>query len=218
MEAFVMRSRSLGDTPEGGKVGVVGSIGPTMAASDRAVLRAACNGFRAAPWTLRNAGLPLLSVKLSSALIGEPGAAEFVLSVAQEHGLRPQQLLVARSERAAVHDAELDTLQTLQAAGVYLGVTHIGPEAWAVPAVGELRPSVLEIDIPVGSRTWDLGPVVLPVMALAARTGAQVVATGVDSFAVAAWLDHLGCHLQRGDCHAMASAHAERPVGARVED
>lgn len=166
-----------------------------MPALDLLVLRAACRRLAASP------DAPSTGVNVSRASLLRRGFVGAVLHTLREHGVEGHRVLLELSEQLTLDDLELvrDELATLRRAGVQLVLDDLGAGATTLQHVRVLEPTWVKVDRSLVTGV-DSSPerlrTVARLVALAASTGAGVVAEGVETEAEASALAGVGC--QRG--------------------
>ena len=145
-----------------------------------------------------------LSLNLSPPTIE---ASEFssgaLIAILSRHGFAPDQLVVELTERQQLHDlprvrARIDACRR---AGIRFAADDIGAGNAGLRLLAEIRFDILKVDLSVVQRSASEGPssaVLSSVVELAARTGALVVAEGIEDEGQLAALRALGITAGQG--------------------
>jgi diguanylate cyclase (GGDEF)-like protein len=127
-----------------------------------------------------------LSVNISPPTIEAP---EFgvgsLLAILRRHGMPPDQLVVELTEHASVRDMPLlrTKLEACQRAGIRVAADDLGAGNAGLRLLSELRFDVLKVDVNLVQRSAPgalSSAIVSSVVDLAARTGALVIAEGIE--------------------------------------
>ena len=122
---------------ESGLIGAVGDF----------VLRRACRDFAAWQRALGTRAPRLLAVNLSRAQLTEPGWADVVRDVLDEHGMRPDQLQLEVTESLAAQDQLVQgRLHELKAVGVTLALDDFGTGYSSLSSLHQLPVDTVKID------------------------------------------------------------------------
>jgi diguanylate cyclase (GGDEF)-like protein len=145
-----------------------------------------------------------LSVNLSPATVE---AAEFstaaLLSILTRHGFPPERLLIELTEQQPVTDLERVRLKldTCRGAGIRLAADDVGAGNAGLRLLAELSFDVIKVDLTLVQRSASSAAssaVIESVVALAGRTGAMLVAEGVEYPEQLEQLDRLGITIGQG--------------------
>jgi diguanylate cyclase (GGDEF)-like protein len=127
-----------------------------------------------------------LSVNISPPTVEAP---EFgvgsLLAILRRHGMPPEQLVIELTEHASVRDMPLlrTKLEACQRAGIRVAADDLGAGNAGLRLLSELRFDVLKVDVNLVQRSAPgalSSAIVSSVVDLAARTGALVIAEGIE--------------------------------------
>ena len=171
-----------------------------------------------------------IAVNVSAVELRDPGYADRVLALLQQHGLEPRHLELELTESQFAGDPEAVSraLEPLRRRGVVMALDDFGTGYSSLSALHRLPVDVLKID---RSFVVDLGvlesaeAVVRSVIALARALDKRVVAEGVESSLQEQRLLQLGCDEFQGYRYAMPMPGAQvaaalerlKPVEASVD-
>jgi diguanylate cyclase (GGDEF)-like protein len=145
----------------------------------------------------------LLSVNLSPRTVesADFGVAA-LLGILSRHGFPAQQLVVELTEQLPIVEMERvrRKLSSLRAAGIRLAADDVGAGNAGLRLLSEIRFDIIKVDLSLVRRSGPEAPsraVLASVVELASRTGALVIAEGIEEPAQVAPLLELGvCHGQ----------------------
>jgi EAL domain-containing protein (putative c-di-GMP-specific phosphodiesterase class I) len=133
----------------------------------------------------------------------DPDLPEQLARLLARQGLAPRQLVLEVPERRLYTDADAtsDTLQALRRLGVRLALDDFGVGYSSLARVQEMPPDIIKIDCcfvsPLG-RSGSSSVLLAAMIDLAHRTGAMVIAEGVEQPAQLAELARLACDAVQG--------------------
>jgi diguanylate cyclase (GGDEF)-like protein len=145
-----------------------------------------------------------LSVNLSPATIEAPEfSTAALLSILTRYGFPPERLLVELTEQQPVTDVEKVRLKldTCRGAGIRLAADDVGAGNAGLRLLAELRFDVIKVDLTLVQRSASSASssaVIESVVALAGRTGAMLVAEGIEYPEQLEQLDRLGITIGQG--------------------
>ena len=145
-----------------------------------------------------------LSVNLSPRTVEAP---EFgvgtLLNIASRHGFAPQRLVVELTEHASISDMPRvrEKLEACRRAGIRIAADDLGAGNAGLRLLSELQFDLLKVDVNLVRRSEPgalSSAIVSSVVDLASRTGALVVAEGIEDEAQLERLTRLGAHAAQG--------------------
>jgi diguanylate cyclase (GGDEF)-like protein len=145
-----------------------------------------------------------LSVNLSPATVEAPEfSTAALLSILARHDFPPERLLVELTEQQPVTDLERVRLKldTCRGAGIRLAADDVGAGNAGLRLLAELSFDVIKVDLTLVQRSASSAAssaVIESVVALAGRTGAMLVAEGVEYPEQLEQLDRLGITIGQG--------------------
>lgn len=145
-----------------------------------------------------------LSLNLSPPTVEAPEfSAATLLGILARHGFPPTRLVVELTEHQVIHDPERvrARLATCRAAGVRFAADDIGAGNAGLRLLAEISFEVLKVDLSLVRRSATGGPsnaVLGSVVELASRTGALVIAEGIEHAAQLAPLTVMGIQAGQG--------------------
>jgi diguanylate cyclase (GGDEF)-like protein len=145
-----------------------------------------------------------LSVNLSPATIEAPEfSTAALLSILARHGFPPERLLLELTEQQPVTDLERVRLKldTCRGAGMRLAVDDVGAGNAGLRLLAELSFDVIKVDLTIVQRSASSAAssaVIESVVSLARRTGAMVVAEGIEFPEQLHQLEQLGIVVGQG--------------------
>jgi diguanylate cyclase (GGDEF)-like protein len=145
-----------------------------------------------------------LSVNLApSTLEASEFSSGALLSILARHGFSPDRLVIELTEHQPIHDLERarSRMAAFRRAGVRFAADDIGAGNAGLRLLSEIEFDVLKVDLSLVQRSASEGPsnaVLGSVVELAARTGALVVAEGIERSAQMAPLLRLGITAGQG--------------------
>jgi diguanylate cyclase (GGDEF)-like protein len=147
---------------------------------------------------------PFLSVNLSPATLEAPEfSTAALLSILARHGFPPERLVIELTEQQPVNDVDKIRLklETCRAAGMRVAADDVGSGNAGLRLLAELNFDVIKVDLTLVQRSASSAAssaVVESVVALAGRTGAMVVAEGIEHPEQLEQLDQLGITVGQG--------------------
>jgi diguanylate cyclase (GGDEF)-like protein len=151
--------------------------------------------------------LPLssfLTVNLSPATVEAPEfSTATLLSILARHGFPPERLIIELTEQQPVTDLERVRLKmdTCRGAGIRLAADDVGAGNAGLRLLSELNFDVIKVDLTLVQRSASSAAssaVIESVVALAGRTGALLVAEGIEYPEQLEQLDRLGITVGQG--------------------
>jgi diguanylate cyclase (GGDEF)-like protein len=145
-----------------------------------------------------------LSVNVSPATIEAPEfSTAALLSILARHGFPPERLLLELTEQQPVTDLERLRLKldTCRRAGIRLAADDVGAGYAGLRLLAELSFDVIKVDLTLVQRSASSASstaVIESVVALAGRTGAMLVAEGIEHPEQLEQLDRLGITVGQG--------------------
>jgi EAL domain-containing protein (putative c-di-GMP-specific phosphodiesterase class I) len=145
-----------------------------------------------------------LSVNLSPATVEAPEfSTAALLSILTRHGFPPDRLVLELTEQQPVTDLERVRLKldTCRGVGVRLAVDDVGAGNAGLRLLAELSFDVIKVDLTIVQRSASSAAssaVIESVVSLAGRTGAMVVAEGIEFPEQLAQLERLGVRIGQG--------------------
>lgn len=145
-----------------------------------------------------------LSVNLSPATVEAPEfSTAALLSILARHGFPPERLLIELTEQQPITDLERVRLKldTCRGAGIRLAADDVGAGNAGLRLLAELSFDVIKVDLTLVQRSASSessSAVIESVVALARRTGAMVVAEGIEFPEQLDQLDRLGITIGQG--------------------
>lgn len=145
-----------------------------------------------------------LSLNLSPPTVEAPEfSSAALLSILARHEFAPQRLVVELTERQAINDPALvrSRLDACRLAGVRFAADDIGAGNAGLRLLAEISFDVLKVDLSLVQRSAGGGPssaVLSSVVELATRTGALVVAEGIEHASQLGPLSALGIEAGQG--------------------
>ncbi|HYN63735.1 MAG TPA: EAL domain-containing protein, partial [Candidatus Limnocylindrales bacterium] len=145
-----------------------------------------------------------LSVNLSPATVEAPEfSTAALLSILARHGFPPDRLLIELTEQQPVTDLERVRLKldTCRGAGIRLAADDVGAGNAGLRLLAELSFDVIKVDLTLVQRSASSAAssaVIESVVALAGRTGAMLVAEGIEYPEQLEQLDRLGITIGQG--------------------
>jgi diguanylate cyclase (GGDEF)-like protein len=145
-----------------------------------------------------------LSVNVSPATIEAPEfSTAALLSILARHGFAPERLVLELTEQQPVTDLERVRLKldTCRGAGIRLAVDDVGAGNAGLRLLAELSFDVIKVDLTIVQRSASSvasSAVIESVVSLAQRTGAMVVAEGIEYPEQLAQLEQLGIIVGQG--------------------
>ena len=145
-----------------------------------------------------------LSVNLSPATVEAPEfSTAALLSILARHGFPPERLLLELTEQQPVTDLERIRLKldTCRGAGIRLAADDVGAGYAGLRLLAELTFDVIKVDLTLVQRSANSASstaVIESVVALAGRTGAMLVAEGIEHPEQLEQLDRLGITVGQG--------------------
>jgi diguanylate cyclase (GGDEF)-like protein len=169
-------------------------------------------------WVLREAALQLarwrtefpdgyplrMEVNLSTGQLADPGLVPTVVSLLEETGVDPRDLILEITESALVEDldAALRPLRQLSAIGVRLALDDFGTGYSSLTYLRRLPVQVLKIDrsfvVDADAGGASAGVLLTGIAQLGTGLGMQIVAEGVETPRQATLVREAGCHLGQG--------------------
>ena len=133
----------------------------------------------------------------------DPGLPDQLAQLLARHGLAPYQLVLEVPEKRLYTDpmATAATLQALRRLGVRLALDDFGVGYSSLARLQEMPPDIIKIDrcfVSSLGRTGSSSVLLAAMIDLAHRTGAMVIAEGVERPEQLAELDRLGCDAVQG--------------------
>jgi diguanylate cyclase (GGDEF)-like protein len=144
-----------------------------------------------------------VTVNVGVEQLTDPDLPEQLARLLARHGLAPRQLVLEVPEKRLYTDAEATsaTLQALRRLGVRLALDDFGVGYSSLARLQEMPPDIVKIDrcfvSPLG-RSGSSSVLLGAMIDLAHRTGAIVIAEGVERPEQLAELDRLGCDAVQG--------------------
>ena len=172
--------------------------GGRLTALDLACIETIVAGARALPAD------QFLSLNLSPATLE---ASEFssgaLLAILGRYGFPPERLIVELTERQQLYDLDRarSRLEACRRAGIRFAADDIGAGNAGLRLLAEIRFDILKVDLTLVQRSASEGPssaVLRSVVELATRTGALVVAEGIEQAAQLAQLSAIGIEAGQG--------------------
>jgi len=165
------------------------------------VLQQACQQLAA--WQHHNPELLVMSVNVSALQLNQPGFADVVMQLLQQHQLQPAQLELEITERVLLDDSdEINVmLQQLTTLGVQISLDDFGTGYSSLSYLSRFPLQTLKIDrsfvqaMADSDRSRDL---VRAIVAMGQSLQLQLVAEGVETQDQAATLTGLGCQFLQG--------------------
>jgi diguanylate cyclase (GGDEF)-like protein len=145
-----------------------------------------------------------LSVNLSPATVEAPEfSTAALLSILARHGFPPERLLLELTEQQPVTDLERIRLKldTCRGAGIRLAADDVGAGYAGLRLLAELTFDVIKVDLTLVQRSASSASssaVIESVVALAGRTGAMLVAEGIEHPEQLQQLEQLGITVGQG--------------------
>ncbi len=145
-----------------------------------------------------------LSVNLSPATVeAQEFSTAAVLSILARHGFPPERLLLELTEQQPVTDLERLRLKldTCRSVGIRLAADDVGAGYAGLRLLAELTFDVIKVDLTLVQRSASSASstaVIESVVALAGRTGAMLVAEGIEHPEQLEQLDRLGIRVGQG--------------------
>jgi diguanylate cyclase (GGDEF)-like protein len=152
-------------------------------------------------------------------------AAEFsagaLLAILARHGFPPERLVVELTERQQLHDPDRvrTRIEACRHAGIRFAADDIGAGNAGLRLLAEIQFDVLKVDLTLVQRSASEAPssaVLRSVVELASRTGALVVAEGIEHASQIAHLRALGIRVGQG-YHLGRPGPLDGTTSARVE-
>jgi diguanylate cyclase (GGDEF)-like protein len=169
-----------------------------LTALDLACIEAIVAGARSLPED------QFLSLNLSPPTVEAPEfSSAALLAILARHEFPPQRLVVELTERQAINDPAMvrSRLDACRPAGVRFAADDIGAGNAGLRLLAEISFEVLKVDLSLVQRSADGGPssaVLSSVVELATRTGALVVAEGIEHASQLGPLAALGIEAGQG--------------------
>jgi diguanylate cyclase (GGDEF)-like protein len=145
-----------------------------------------------------------LSVNVSPATVEAPEfSTAAVLSILARHGVAPERLVLELTEQQPVTDLERVRLKldTCRGAGIRLAVDDVGAGNAGLRLLAELSFDIIKVDLTIVQRSASSAAssaVIESVVSLAQRTGAMVVAEGIEFPEQLHQLEQLGIVVGQG--------------------
>jgi diguanylate cyclase (GGDEF)-like protein len=145
-----------------------------------------------------------LTVNLSPATVEAPEfSTATLLSILARHGFPPERLIIELTEQQPVTDLERVRLKmdTCRGAGIRLAADDVGAGNAGLRLLSELNFDVIKVDLTLVQRSASSAAssaVIESVVALAGRTGALLVAEGIEYPEQLEQLDRLGITIGQG--------------------
>ena len=164
-------------------------------------------------------GAPQLSLNVSPLMLLDPGLAQKLLNVMEEHKFAPSRLEIELTEAALVTDidAARNVLGALREQGVRIALDNFGTGHASLTQLRLLPFDKLKIDRSFIRRiTTDAesAAIVRAAIAMAKALGLVVVAEGVESLDQARMLASMGCDMAQGFHFGRAKSSVEPRIGA----
>ena len=147
---------------------------------------------------------PFLSINLSPATLEAPEfSTAALLNILARHSFPPERLVIELTEQQPINDLEKIRLklETCRAAGMRVAADDVGAGNAGLRMLAELNFDIIKVDLTLVQRSASSASssaVLESVVSLAGRTGAMVVAEGIEHSEQLEQLDQLGITVGQG--------------------